>query len=42
MWLENYRTDLENCMESDWCGVFWINFWGATLYCKDLCDIIKS
>ena len=33
IWMEDYRSDLTDCANNDWCGTFWINFWGASGYC---------
>ncbi len=32
IWFENPGSDLLSCVESFWCGDFWINFWGSFLY----------
>jgi hypothetical protein len=35
MWIIDVRrTDLLNCCESDWCAIFWVNFWGSMGYRK--------
>jgi len=34
LWILDVKTDLLHCTDSDWCGIFWVNFWGSMGYRK--------